>query len=107
MKHQRVFFLCLSQPELHKLNLPVGSLLKAVPLCVSLCPDLQFKAAELNRTLSRKDGTADKSLTEMKEEIQAMLAEMRKRQLGGMKSIAEEEEEYESTHHRHTHITHT
>ncbi|XP_015224723.1 PREDICTED: laminin subunit alpha-2 isoform X9 [Cyprinodon variegatus] len=55
--------------------------------------DLQFKAAELNRTLSRKDGTADKSLTEMKEEIQAMLAEMRKRQLGGMKSIAEEEED--------------
>ncbi|MED6288109.1 hypothetical protein CHARACLAT_023225 [Characodon lateralis] len=55
--------------------------------------DLQSKAAELNRTLSRKDGTPDKSLSEMKEEIQAMLAEMRKRQLGGMKSIAEEEEE--------------
>ncbi|MEQ2229671.1 hypothetical protein ILYODFUR_021152 [Ilyodon furcidens] len=55
--------------------------------------DLQSKAAELNRTLSRKDGTPDKSLSEMKEEIQAMLAEMRKRQLGGMKSIAEEEED--------------
>lgn len=33
----------------------------------------------------------------MKEDIQAMLAEMRKRQLGGKKSIAEEEEEYENT----------
>ncbi|XP_047244519.1 laminin subunit alpha-2 isoform X11 [Girardinichthys multiradiatus] len=55
--------------------------------------DLQSKAAELNRTLLRKDGTPDKSLSEMKEEIQAMLAEMRKRQLGGMKSIAEEEED--------------
>ncbi|KAK5616507.1 hypothetical protein CRENBAI_009395 [Crenichthys baileyi] len=55
--------------------------------------DLQSKAAELNRTLSRKDGTPDKSLSEMKGEIQAMLAEMRKRQLGGMKSIAEEEED--------------
>nr|XP_054604109.1 laminin subunit alpha-2 isoform X1 [Nothobranchius furzeri] len=54
--------------------------------------DLQSKAAELNETLSRKDGTPDKSLSEMKEEIQAMLAEMRKRQLGGKKSIAEEEE---------------
>ncbi|XP_076612601.1 laminin subunit alpha-2 [Chaetodon auriga] len=53
--------------------------------------DLQLKAAELNQTLSRKDGTPDKSLKEMKEEIQAMLAEMRKRQLGGKKSIAEEE----------------
>uniref|UniRef100_A0A8C4I5M9 Basement membrane-specific heparan sulfate proteoglycan core protein n=1 Tax=Dicentrarchus labrax TaxID=13489 RepID=A0A8C4I5M9_DICLA len=53
--------------------------------------DLQLKAAELNRTLSRRDGTPDKSLKEMKEEIQAMLAEMRKRQLGGKKSIAEEE----------------
>ncbi|KAM4529659.1 laminin subunit alpha-2 isoform 2-T2 [Fundulus diaphanus] len=55
--------------------------------------DLQSKAAELNRTLSRKDGSAEKSLSEMKDEIQAMLAEMRKRQLGGMKSIAEEEED--------------
>uniref|UniRef100_A0A8C4I4G9 Basement membrane-specific heparan sulfate proteoglycan core protein n=1 Tax=Dicentrarchus labrax TaxID=13489 RepID=A0A8C4I4G9_DICLA len=55
--------------------------------CASVCPDLQLKAAELNRTLSRRDGTPDKSLKEMKEEIQAMLAEMRKRQLGGKKSI--------------------
>ncbi|XP_038582234.1 laminin subunit alpha-2 isoform X4 [Micropterus salmoides] len=53
--------------------------------------DLQLKADELNQTLSRRDGTPDKSLKEMKEEIQAMLAEMRKRQLGGKKSIAEEE----------------
>ncbi|XP_071323558.1 laminin subunit alpha-2 isoform X3 [Trachinotus anak] len=53
--------------------------------------DLQSKAAELNQTLSRRDGTPDKSLKEMKEEIQAMLAEMRKRQLGGKKSIADEE----------------
>ncbi|KAI3364158.1 hypothetical protein L3Q82_010974 [Scortum barcoo] len=53
--------------------------------------DLQLKAAKLNQTLSRRDGTPDKSLKEMKEEIQAMLAEMRKRQLGGKKSIAEEE----------------
>ncbi|XP_072218688.1 laminin subunit alpha-2 [Leuresthes tenuis] len=55
--------------------------------------DLQSKAAELNQTLSRKDGTPDKSLSEMKEDIQAMLAEMRKRQLGGKKIIAEEEED--------------
>ncbi|KAK2856042.1 hypothetical protein Q5P01_004777 [Channa striata] len=53
--------------------------------------DLQSKADELNRTLSRKDGTPDKSLKEMKEDIQAMLSEMRKRQLGGKKRIAEEE----------------
>uniref|UniRef100_A0A7N6BSF3 Basement membrane-specific heparan sulfate proteoglycan core protein n=1 Tax=Anabas testudineus TaxID=64144 RepID=A0A7N6BSF3_ANATE len=53
--------------------------------------DLQSKADELNKTLSRKDGTPDKSLKEMKEDIQAMLAEMRKRQLGGKKRIAEEE----------------
>ncbi|XP_069017691.1 laminin subunit alpha-2 [Embiotoca jacksoni] len=55
--------------------------------------DLQSKAAELNQTLSRRDGTPDKSLNEMKEEIQAMLAEMRKRQLGGKKSIAEGEKD--------------
>ncbi|XP_031717276.1 laminin subunit alpha-2 [Anarrhichthys ocellatus] len=53
--------------------------------------DLQSKAATLNQTLSRRDGTPEKSLKEMKEEIQAILAEMRKRQLGGKKSIAEEE----------------
>lgn len=55
--------------------------------------DLQSKAAELNQTLSRKDGTPEKSLEEMKEEIQAMLDEMRKRQLGGKKNIADEEME--------------
>ncbi|XP_058469730.1 laminin subunit alpha-2 isoform X2 [Solea solea] len=53
--------------------------------------DLQLKAAELNQTLSRRDGTPDKSLKEMKDEIQAMLAEMRRRQLGGKKGIADEE----------------
>lgn len=56
-----------------------------------LCSDLELKASEMNKTLSRKDGTPDKSLQEMKEEIQEMLAEMRKRQLQGKKSIAEEE----------------
>ncbi|KAF6732239.1 Laminin subunit alpha-2, partial [Oryzias melastigma] len=55
--------------------------------------DLQFKAAELNKTLSRKDGTPDKSLSEMKEDIQAMLEEMRKRQLGRMKITADEEKD--------------
>ncbi|KAM7395151.1 hypothetical protein PAMA_006754 [Pampus argenteus] len=53
--------------------------------------DLQSKAAELNQTLSRQDGTPDKSLKEMEEEVQTMLAEMRKRHLGGKKTIAEEE----------------
>uniref|UniRef100_A0A665UMT4 Basement membrane-specific heparan sulfate proteoglycan core protein n=1 Tax=Echeneis naucrates TaxID=173247 RepID=A0A665UMT4_ECHNA len=56
--------------------------------------NLQSKAAELNQTLTRRDGTPDKSLKDMKEEIQAMLAEMRRRQLGGKKSIADEEMEY-------------
>uniref|UniRef100_H3DG70 Laminin subunit alpha 2 n=1 Tax=Tetraodon nigroviridis TaxID=99883 RepID=H3DG70_TETNG len=51
--------------------------------------DLQLKAAEVNKTLSRNDGSPDKSLKVMKEDIQAMLAEMRKRQLAGQKSIAE------------------
>ncbi|XP_071058103.1 laminin subunit alpha-2 isoform X1 [Pseudochaenichthys georgianus] len=55
--------------------------------------ELQSKAAELNQTLSRNDGTPEKSLEEMKEEIQAMLDEMRKRQLGGEKNIADEEME--------------
>uniref|UniRef100_A0A3P8V0J9 Laminin subunit alpha 2 n=1 Tax=Cynoglossus semilaevis TaxID=244447 RepID=A0A3P8V0J9_CYNSE len=53
--------------------------------------ELQLKAAELNQTLSRRDGAPDKSLNQMKQEIQAMLAEMRQRQLGGKKGIAEEE----------------
>uniref|UniRef100_A0A669ES97 Laminin subunit alpha-2 n=1 Tax=Oreochromis niloticus TaxID=8128 RepID=A0A669ES97_ORENI len=54
---------------------------------VSLCPDLESKAAELNQSLSRRGGTPEKSLSEMKEEIQAMLHEMRQRQLGGKKVI--------------------
>uniref|UniRef100_A0A8C7Z8U8 Basement membrane-specific heparan sulfate proteoglycan core protein n=1 Tax=Oryzias sinensis TaxID=183150 RepID=A0A8C7Z8U8_9TELE len=58
---------------------------------------LQLKAAELNKTLSRKDGTPDKSLSQMNEEIQAMLEEMRKRQLGRMKITADEEKEYGNT----------
>lgn len=41
--------------------------------------------------LARKDGTPEKSLKEMKDDIQAMLAEMRKRQLGGKRVIAEDE----------------
>ncbi|XP_061560846.1 laminin subunit alpha-2 isoform X4 [Phycodurus eques] len=53
--------------------------------------DLQSKADELNRMLARKDGTPEKGLKEMKEEIQTMLAEMRKRQLGEKRIIAEEE----------------
>lgn len=58
----------------------------------------------MNKTLSRKDGTPDKSLQEMKEEIQDMMAEMRKRQLQGKKSIAEEEMKLGHTRTRtHTH----
>uniref|UniRef100_A0A3Q4M2R1 Laminin subunit alpha-2 n=1 Tax=Neolamprologus brichardi TaxID=32507 RepID=A0A3Q4M2R1_NEOBR len=53
--------------------------------------DLESKAAELNQSLSRRGGTPEKSLSEMKEEIQAMLHEMRQRRLGGKKVIAEEE----------------
>nr|XP_004550571.2 laminin subunit alpha-2 isoform X4 [Maylandia zebra] len=53
--------------------------------------DLESKAAELNQSLSRRGGTPEKSLSEMKEEIQAMLHEMRQRQLGRKKVIAEEE----------------
>lgn len=64
---------------------------------VSLCPDLESKAAELNQSLSRRGGTPEKSLSEMKEEIQAMLHEMRQRQLGGKKVIAEEENKYGNT----------
>ncbi|KAK7907204.1 hypothetical protein WMY93_015816 [Mugilogobius chulae] len=53
--------------------------------------ELQLKALELNKTLSRKDGTPDKSLSQMKEEIGAMLAEMRARELGGKRGIADQE----------------
>uniref|UniRef100_A0A669EDF2 Laminin subunit alpha-2 n=1 Tax=Oreochromis niloticus TaxID=8128 RepID=A0A669EDF2_ORENI len=59
-------------------------------LCVQP-ENLESKAAELNQSLSRRGGTPEKSLSEMKEEIQAMLHEMRQRQLGGKKVIAEEE----------------
>ncbi|XP_055005634.1 LOW QUALITY PROTEIN: laminin subunit alpha-2 [Boleophthalmus pectinirostris] len=53
--------------------------------------ELQLKALELNKTLSRKDGTPDKSLSQMKEEIADMLAEMRARQLGDKRDIADQE----------------
>ena len=79
----------------HDLDLSICRVLTAMSLCV--CPDLQSKAAELNQTLFRNDGTPEKSLEEMKEEIQAMLDEMRKRQLGGKKNIADEEMEYAHT----------
>ncbi|KAG7265693.1 hypothetical protein CRUP_031017, partial [Coryphaenoides rupestris] len=53
--------------------------------------ELQAKAAELNATLSRRAGAPEKSLKEMKAEIQTMLAELRARQLAGMKDTAVEE----------------
>ncbi|XP_030201370.1 laminin subunit alpha-2 isoform X3 [Gadus morhua] len=53
--------------------------------------ELQAKAAELNATLSRRAGSPEKSLKEMKAEIQAMLAELRARQLAGKKGMAAEE----------------
>uniref|UniRef100_A0A7N8XYS2 Laminin subunit alpha-2 n=1 Tax=Mastacembelus armatus TaxID=205130 RepID=A0A7N8XYS2_9TELE len=87
--------------EMDQLHSRVQTLFGSI--LVRLIAYLQWKAAELNQTLSRKDGAPDKSLKEMKEEIQAMLAEMRKRHLGGKKSIAEEELEYEYTH-THTDI---
>uniref|UniRef100_A0A8C3AWG7 Laminin subunit alpha-2 n=1 Tax=Cyclopterus lumpus TaxID=8103 RepID=A0A8C3AWG7_CYCLU len=81
----------LADSNLGSLVVEMDQLHSRPSLCVTVCPDLQSKAADLNQTLSRRDGTPEKSLKEMKEEIQAMLAEMRKRQLGGKKSIAEEE----------------
>lgn len=72
-------------------------------LSASLCPELQLKSAELNQTLSRRDGTQDKSLEEMKAEIHDMLDQMRKLQFGGKKITAEEELEYEHTLSPHTH----
>lgn len=71
--------------------------------------DLQLKAAEVNKTLSRNDGSPDKSLKVMKEDIQAMLAEMRKRQLAGQKSIAEDELQYghaQTNSKAHVHCVH-
>lgn len=64
------------------------------PLSARVSSDLQLKAAEVNKTLSRNDGSPDKSLKEMKEDVQEMLAEMRKRQLAGQKSAAEDELRY-------------
>ncbi|KAM6964872.1 laminin subunit alpha-2 [Aplochiton taeniatus] len=53
---------------------------------------LKSKADELNLSLSRRDGARpEKSLTQMNKEIQAMLAELRKRHLGEKKTTAEEE----------------
>lgn len=75
----------------------ISSLVPDRSLSASLSLDLQLKAAEVNKTLSRNDGSPDKSLKVMKEDIQAMLAEMRKRQLAGQKSIAEDELEYGHT----------
>uniref|UniRef100_A0A671KB74 Laminin subunit alpha-2-like n=1 Tax=Sinocyclocheilus anshuiensis TaxID=1608454 RepID=A0A671KB74_9TELE len=52
---------------------------------------LRDKARELNATLGSRDGAPEKSVNEMNDEIQAMLAELRKRQLSGKKNIADEE----------------
>ncbi|XP_071006528.1 laminin subunit alpha-2 isoform X1 [Oncorhynchus clarkii lewisi] len=52
---------------------------------------LKVKAKELNETLGRRNGAPEKSLNEMHQEIETMLAELRKRQLGGKKHISEEE----------------
>ncbi len=63
-----------------------------VCVCVCVCcPALRDKARELNATLGSRDGAPEKSVNEMNDEIQAMLAELRKRQLSGKKSIADEE----------------
>uniref|UniRef100_A0A672NID3 Laminin, alpha 2 n=1 Tax=Sinocyclocheilus grahami TaxID=75366 RepID=A0A672NID3_SINGR len=58
---------------------------------VSLSHALRDKARELNTTLGSRDGAPEKSVNEMNDEIQAMLAELRKRQLSGKKNIADEE----------------
>ncbi|XP_072533209.1 laminin subunit alpha-2 isoform X2 [Salminus brasiliensis] len=52
---------------------------------------LRDKARELNESLGRKDGEPEKSVNEMQEEIKAMLAEIRKRQLNPHKHTAQEE----------------
>ncbi len=63
-----------------------------VTVCVCVCcPALRDKARELNATLGSRDGAPEKSVNEINDEIQAMLAELRKRQLSGKKSIADEE----------------
>uniref|UniRef100_A0AAV2K9P3 Laminin alpha domain-containing protein n=1 Tax=Knipowitschia caucasica TaxID=637954 RepID=A0AAV2K9P3_KNICA len=53
--------------------------------------ELHLKALELNKTLSRKDGTPDKSLSQMKDEISSMLDEMRARRLGAQRGTADQE----------------
>ncbi|KPP66555.1 laminin subunit alpha-2-like, partial [Scleropages formosus] len=52
---------------------------------------LQDKARQLNKTLGIRDGAPERSLQEMHRDIEAMLAELRKRQLGGNKQISDEE----------------
>ncbi|XP_036405402.1 laminin subunit alpha-2 isoform X1 [Megalops cyprinoides] len=52
---------------------------------------LRDKAEDLNRTLGIRKGAPEKSLNDMHREIEAMMAELRKRQLGGKKQISEEE----------------
>uniref|UniRef100_A0AAY4DW82 Basement membrane-specific heparan sulfate proteoglycan core protein n=1 Tax=Denticeps clupeoides TaxID=299321 RepID=A0AAY4DW82_9TELE len=52
---------------------------------------LKDKAHELNSTLGSRNGVPEKSLNEMHREIEAMLADIRKRQLSGKKFTAEEE----------------
>ncbi|KAJ8270754.1 hypothetical protein GJAV_G00118850 [Gymnothorax javanicus] len=52
---------------------------------------LKNKAQLLNRTLGVRPGEPEKSLHDMHRAIEAMMAELRKRQLGGKKHIADEE----------------
>ncbi|KAG9347470.1 hypothetical protein JZ751_005037 [Albula glossodonta] len=52
---------------------------------------LRNKAELLNKTLGTRNGAPEKSLNDMHREIEAMLGELRKRQLGGKKQIAEDE----------------
>ena len=53
-------------------------------------PALKVKAKELNETLGR-NGAPEKSLNEMHQEIETMVAELPKHQLGGKNHISEEE----------------
>ncbi|XP_051500882.1 laminin subunit alpha-2 [Myxocyprinus asiaticus] len=52
---------------------------------------IRDKARELNATLGLRNGAPEKSVNEINNEIQAMLAELRKRQLSGKKHVAEDE----------------
>ncbi|KAL0967369.1 hypothetical protein UPYG_G00251370 [Umbra pygmaea] len=52
---------------------------------------LKVKAKELNESLGSRNGAPEKSLNEMQKEIEAMLAELRNRQLGAKKHVSEEE----------------